>query len=97
MRLILPAAITLTLAACSQGDYVDELVEKRGRAIDNCDLAYGQGRLAKPKSLAEEGSSKFLPSSATVTFEPHQIIVTIKGTDQKCRLDPNTYAVVEKL
>lgn len=79
--------------------------ERQSRAVsfysdarDACDEAYGQGARIKSKSLAEEGSSRFLPTpNAEVRREgDHIIVVLVKGR-QACRLEIGTYKVLEKL
>lgn len=79
--------------------------ERQGRIVsfysdarDACDEAYGQGVRVRPKSLGEEGSSRFLPTpNAEVRREgDHIVVVLVKGR-QACRLEIGTYKVLEKL
>lgn len=82
-----------------------DAAERQARAVsfyvdarDACDEAYGQGVRVRPKSLSEEGSSRFLPTpNAEVRREgDHIVVVLVKGR-QACRLEPGTYKVLEKL
>lgn len=82
-----------------------DVAERQGRIVsfygdarDACDEAYGKGARIKSKSLAEEGSSRFLPTpNAEVRREgDHIIVVLVKGR-QACRLEIGTYKVLEKL
>lgn len=87
----------ITLYGCSSEDYASELASKHARAIDSCDAAYGQGVSIKPPTLAEEGSQKYKRTlDAKVSLFEDRVIVTL-DSKKRCRLDPTTYEVLEKL
>lgn len=99
VALIVSAGVYHDLSADAEARSMqDRIVEEYGKSVDACDQAYGQGRLVKPPSLAEEGFHKYQASvNANVQRKGDHILVILQQGVKACRLDSETYEVLEKL